>query len=196
MSFFKRITFVCALAATLAFAAFATNPIPASEYEKLDSLIVNGTWTSLSEAPTDRAIYMFHLRSCPFCKAFLRAEKTALLNAGVDIRVFPFPGGNVDADIIAHLAFTRDKELMDRYDRNQPIQAPDIDSSQEYIDAFNANRNAYLFASDILKRQGQFSGTPLFVYQDRDGKWQAIAGYSEERFAPVKADLLRPLQPD
>ena len=193
MSLLKKTLLIAVLACVPASSAFATNPIPVSQYAEVQTHIVNGTWTSLSEQESSRALYVFHLRSCPYCMAFLKAEQEALINTGVDIRVFPFPSTRARVDDIAYLAFARDKDLLEKYDKNQPINAPDSQSSQAYIDAFNANLNAYLFAKKLLDEQGEFAGTPLFIYQNTKGEWNAFAGYSKEHFAPVKAELLQSL---
>jgi len=193
MSYLKKLFYACALTLAPISSAFATNPIPANQYGDVQTHIVNGTWTSLSEQETNRALYVFHLRTCPYCQAFLKAEKEALTKAGVDIRVFPFPSTRESSDNLAYLAFARNKDLLEKYDKKQPINAPDLQSSQVYIDAFNANLKAYIFIKKVLDRQGEFSGTPLFIYQNSKGEWNALAGYSKERFAPVKAELQKPV---
>lgn len=182
----------------LVFAAFsffetanATNRIPVSQYDGIETHIVDGPWTGHMKRPKNgTALYMFHWRGCPYCMAFLQEEKASLLAAGVDVRMFPFPATSENQDDLAYLAAQRDIVIFELYNRRQPINAPHASTSNRLIDAFNANLQSYAFARGLLTSQGQFAGTPLFIYQDKSGAWFAVAGYSEEIFAPVRSALI------
>ncbi|GGY37090.1 thioredoxin domain-containing protein [Parvularcula lutaonensis] len=175
----------------LATPALATNPVPDSALPELETHIVNGPWTSHIDRPRNgTALYMYHWRHCPYCRAFMESEKQALLSAGVDIRLLPFPANSDSADELAYVAHRRSLALWQDFDAGRPLGAPSAQSDQALIDAFNAMIASVTFARSVLQAQGQFAGTPLFVYQDKDGQWFAVAGYSEEVFAPVRTALL------
>ena len=192
----NRFTFIMLSAAASALFSFsgatAQTPVPTEKTSDVVAQIQNGPWTSLSETPLSgqTALYVFHSRTCGFCKAFKQSEKDSLLNAGIDLRFIPFPGSRENTNDVAYISFVRNRALFEDFDARRRLDSPNINASPLYGEAYNSTINSYTLMKSILSEAGQAVGTPLFVYQDTSDQWFVHAGYSSQGFAPVRAALL------
>lgn len=154
----------------------------------LNDKVEGGPWTSLKSQSDDApALYVWHLRSCGYCRLFDKQERDALLAKGIDIRLFAFPARSETDNDLAHLAYERDPAIFKTYMRGRSINAPSMRSSQARIDAYNASLDALNVANAVMEAAtGRRIVTPGFAYKDETGQWYMLHGYSAEWFTPMR----------
>lgn len=161
-----------------------------ADVAEVQRTVVAAPWTAARAMPPSCPIvYIVFAYNCPYCHAFIRESMVPMYKAGIDMRIIFAPVTGFSRDVAAEVALHRDFTTLMRAQMGQSVNAPDMQSSNDRIDAFNGLVYATKTVSTIAHRAGFAGYTPGFVWQDRTGQWRILGGYSAASTMAIRASL-------